>query len=166
MRNLGVGMLSITAGICAVGMPTLAKADSRVEQSTQRVEAKAALLSTSTATPVQEVSYSAANSRYRYHDGRWWYYMPGNYWMVYGNNGWSRWGGGYGGYYGNRGYGYGGYYGRRYGTGYRCGYYGGRGGYGRGYYGGRGGYYGGRGGYYGGGRGGVSIGSGGIGIGF
>jgi hypothetical protein len=35
----------------------------------------------------QPVSY-AANWRYRFYNGQWWYWMPANYWMYYSGNAW------------------------------------------------------------------------------
>jgi hypothetical protein len=64
--------------------------------------------------------------RYRYHGGRWWYWMPNNQWRYYDNDSWHVYipGAGidigrgsypyYSGYRGYYPYSYGRYYGRRY----------------------------------------------------
>jgi hypothetical protein len=68
--------------------------------------------------------------RYRWHNGQWWYWTPGNYWMTYNNGAWNRYGGvgvGAGAYVGPRynyyrGYPYYGNYYRPYNGNYYRGY--------------------------------------------
>jgi hypothetical protein len=142
VRHLGLCVGLVTGVWLTMGADSAQAATAPADQSS--VTNAKLLGTTPTATTAENVAYR--NWRYRYHNGRWWYWSPNNYWLYYGNNGWHRHGyyGGYGsgygygyrspdrgyygyrgypnrGYYGYRGYPYrGGYgYGRRYGTGYR-----------------------------------------------
>jgi hypothetical protein len=138
VRHLGLCVGLVTGVLLAMGADLAQAATASAEQSSA---SNAKLLTTTPiAIKAESVAY-APHWRYRYHNGRWWYWTPNNYWMYYGGGRWYRHGAyagygygpryGYGyrypyrGYYGYRGYGpyRGGYgYGRRYGTGYR-GYY-------------------------------------------
>lgn len=85
----GLGILTLAAGLALAGGAVRGALAETTTAQAPVATAKATLLAGSTAATVQKVALRAPNWRYRYHNGRWWYWTTGNYWMVY-NNGWHR----------------------------------------------------------------------------